>query len=95
MHGHCYFLAKNKERLFEYITGNKPLKALDVEQLSYAALMYYTGTEMFNEIKDYVYNAPSMTIEDGERYDIALNDICFVLSIPLRDMYILENPSIV
>lgn len=88
------FLLENKNKLFEYIDKNSPLKPLDVEQYAYASLLYYTGTDIFNNIKDYVYNAKSIIKEDGERYDIALNDVCYVLSIPLRDMYLIEHPDI-
>jgi hypothetical protein len=28
---------------------------------------------------------------EGKKHEIALNDICFVLSIPLRDMYLKEK----
>lgn len=91
------FLKENEQKLFEYIDKNEPLRALDVEQHAYAALLYYTTTPMFNRMKDYVYNAPSLFIEkDGEkgRYDIALSDICYILSIPLRDMYLNNHQEI-
>lgn len=88
------FLLENKNKFFEYIDKNSPLKPLDVEQYAYASLLYYTGTDIFNNIKDYVYNAKSIIKEDGERYDIALNDVCYVLSIPLRDMYLMGHPDI-
>lgn len=28
-------------------------------------------------------------------YDLAITDVCFVLSLPLRDMYLKEHPQIV
>lgn len=88
------FLEKNKDELFSSIKKNNPLTALDVEQYAYTSLLFYTNLPMFNELKDFVYNAPSMTIKKGEKYDIALNDICFILSLPLRDMYLKENTNI-
>ena len=54
------------------------------------ALLYYTTTDAFNHIKDIVYDLPEMDTPEG-KYELTLNDVCFVLSIPLRDMYIKEN----
>lgn len=84
------FLMDNKHTFFEYINEQKPLTALDVENLSYAALLNYTNTPIFNEIKDFVYNAPSIEMGKEQLYDITVNDICYILSIRLRDMYIEE-----
>lgn len=46
----------------------------------------------------YVYNAPSITVKgvNGEEvsHDLTLQDVCFALSIPLRDMYLKEHPEI-
>jgi hypothetical protein len=64
---------------------------LDVEQAANAACLSLIPTPEFNKLKDFVYNAPSIEVADGEKYDIALNDICFVLSLPLRDMYLKEQ----
>ena len=53
---------------------------------------------MFNGFKDFIYNSPSYMIKDanGEkrRYDLSIPDICFVLSLPLRDMYLEAHPEI-
>lgn len=88
------FLENNKEVLFKEILKNNPLTALDVEQYSYSSLLLYTTTPMFNKLKDYVYNAPAILLDKGEKYEIVLNDICFVLSIPLRDMFLKAYPNI-
>jgi hypothetical protein len=85
------FLTENQTNLFKFITESKPLTELDVEQAANAACLSLIQTPAFNKMKDFVYNAPTIEISDGEKYDIALTDICFVLSIPLRDMYLIEN----
>lgn len=86
------FLQKNKGFLFEKIDSMKPKTALDVEMAANMACSGYTDNDIFNELKDFVYNAPSITIknEQGEDkpYDITLGDVSFVLSLPLRDLYL-------
>ena len=92
------FLEKNKDFLFEKISEGRPSTALDVENAAHIACSSSTGEPMFSEIKNFVYNAPSIDIPDPDlgtrKYDITLGDVCFVLSIPLRDMYLSEHPEI-
>lgn len=89
------FLKDNKEFFFSKIDERNPKTALDVEEAANIACSAFTDNEMFNYIKDFVYNAPSLSIpgENGEskRYDISLGDVCYILSIPLRDMYLEEK----
>lgn len=93
------FILKNKEFLFGKIDSTKPKTALDVEMAANMACSAYTDNEIFNGLKNFVYNAPSITIknEQGEdrTYDIALGDVCFVLSLPLRDLYLEEHPELI
>ena len=92
------FLEANKDFLFNRIDEEHPLTALDVENAAHIACSGSTGGPMFSDIKSFVYNSPSIEIPypDGEtrKYDITLGDVCFVLSIPLRDMYLSEHPEI-
>ena len=92
------FLEANKNFLFSKINEFKPKTALDVENAANAACTANVDNEIFNNLKNYVYNSPSFEIidKDGEKksYDISMSDVCFVLSIPLRDMYIKEHPEI-
>lgn len=85
------FLQDNKDVLFEYIDEHKPLTRLDVEELAAQALFRQTSKPIFNYIKDYVYEAPSYKDVDGEMSELTIGDICFILSIPLRDMYLKER----
>lgn len=85
------FLQDNKDVLFEYIDEHKPLTRLDVEELAAQALFRQTSKPIFNYIKDYVYEAPSYKDVDGEMSKLTIGDICFILSIPLRDMYLKER----
>lgn len=86
------FLQKNKDFLFSKVDGYKPKTALDVENAANIACTTNIDNEIFNDMKYFVYNSPSFLIKDENgkecSYDISLSDICFVLSIPLRDMYL-------
>lgn len=92
------FLSNNKEFLFEKIDRMKPKTALDVENAARFACIGYTDNDIFNDIKLYVYNAPAIKIKNKEgketTYDLSLDDVCYALSIPLRDMYLKEHPAI-
>lgn len=92
------FLNKHKETLFDWMAKYDRQTALDIENAAHAALFYNTSDLIFNDIKNYVYNAPSSTVieKDGteKEYTVSLEDVCFVLSLPLRDMYLTENPDI-
>ena len=92
------YLDANKDYLFAEIDRRKPLAKLDVEDASYAVLIDATRLEAFNPIKTFIYNAPNyqLTKSDGTpmSYDVSLIDMCFVMSIPLRDMYLAEHPEI-
>lgn len=88
------FLEENKESLFGYISANSPLVALDVEQLSNAACLSLVPTPAFNSMKNFVYNEPTWTLPNGDHYDITVNDVCFVLGLRLRDMYLSAHPEL-
>lgn len=92
------FLNQNKEYLFSQIDGYNPKTALDVENSAHAVCMTSVDKEIFNGLKNFVYNSPSYKIIDREgkerMYDLAMSDICFILSLPLRDMYLEIHPEI-
>lgn len=92
------FLETHKDFFFSKIDGMKPKTALDVENAANFACAGFTDNEIFNGIKNFVYNAPSITIknEQGEDklYDITLGDVSFVLSLPLRDLYLEAHPEL-
>jgi len=74
-----------------------PKTALDVETQAYDALVASQNDDMFNPIKEWVYNSPNWEIDTQsgkEPYEITMGDICFVISIPLRDMYLSKHPDI-
>lgn len=93
------FLIANKEFLFSQIDSFHPKMALDVENAAHAVCITSIENDIFNRLKDFVYNSPSYRITDAEgnerMYDLALSDVCFVLSLPLRDMYLAAHSEIV
>lgn len=92
------FLEAHKDFFFSLIDAYKPKTALDVENAAHAVCVASTDNDMFNGLKNFVYNSPSYMIKDAsgqERpYDLSLPDVCFILSLPLRDMYLKEHPEI-
>lgn len=93
------FQHDNREFFFSKIDAMKPQTALDVENAANFACAGYTEEPIFNDIKMFVYNAPSITIKDSagtkKPYDLTLGDICYALSLPLRDMYLKEHPEVI
>lgn len=92
------FLEAHKDSLFEVIDSLAPKTAYDVELYSLRALQIKSDEDFFNEYKLYVYNAPTFEIEDEngntKPYELTLSDICYILSLPLRDMYLETHPDI-
>lgn len=91
------FLTDNKTLLFEHIDGKKPRTPLDVEIAAKEVLIDLLSSPIFDGIKNIVYNYPSIQIKQEGKdvdYAISISDACFVLSIPLRDMYLEAHPEI-
>ena len=92
------FLNSHRRMFFEWIDNEHPKTALDVEMAACMACNILSSNEAFNEIKNFVYNCPEVEVTDknGEKmmYEITMNDVCFVLSIPLRDLYLKEHKEI-
>lgn len=92
------FLQENKEFFFSKIKELNPQTALDVENAANIVCTANTENAIFNRLKNFVYNSPTRTVIDAEgnerSYDISMSDICFVLSLPLRDMYLAEHNEI-
>ena len=91
------FLSVNKDVLVGCIEERKPKTALDVEDASLQVLYDHLDDDMFIGMKKWVYNSPSrkLVIDGTERdYTVTMNDVCFVLSLPLRDMYLDLHPEL-
>lgn len=91
------FLDKNKEELLEAISAKNPSTALDVENLAVQVLIARLDSDIFNELKQWVYNSPTWRVEiqgQPQDYTVTMNDVCFVISLPLRDMYLEMRPDI-
>lgn len=93
------FLQANRDFFFAQIDAVAPKTAYDVENAAHTVCLTSIDNEIFNRLKNFVYNSPSYTIKDEEgkerKYDLSLPDVCFVLSLPLRDMYLAAHPEIV
>lgn len=94
--GGAGFLATNAAKLMAKMEQKKPKTPLDVEFFALDTLYGMLSDDMFNDIKRWVYDSPMrrLTIDGVEKdYEVTMGDVCFVLSIPLRDLY-LEMHSI-
>lgn len=96
--GGMEFLREHKDIFFRQIDGRNPKTAFDVERAANTACLMTTAEDIFNGMKNFVYNAPAYPLTDAQGrlrdYELTLDDVCYVLSIPLRDMYLQEHPEI-
>lgn len=91
------FLKQHEAWLLNAIEQKKPKTALDAEVAAQDVLIESLELDAFNELKKWVYNSPTRKINiDGNQvdYNITMGDICFVLSIPLRDKYLSVHTEI-
>lgn len=92
------FLHANKSRLFEQIDARKLRTAYDVQEYAYVVLLWLKDDPIFDDIKCILYNAPATEIQNEDdttsTHEYGISDACFVLSLPLRDMYLEEHPTI-
>ena len=91
------FLDKNSDELLAAIAAKDPQTALDVENFAIEVLISQLDSDIFNELKQWVYNSPSFKIEiqgQEQEYTVSMNDVCFILSLPLRDMYLKTHPDL-
>ncbi len=90
--GGSEFLEKYMDFFISKIEKLQPKTALDVENLALAVLQSATIDDMFNPIKNWVYNAPIRAIKEPDgtitHREVSLDDIIFVLSLPIRDKYL-------
>ena len=91
------FLNENKDIFLKGIENKNPKTALDVEESALEVLFSLTDNDMFIKIKNWIYNSPTrkLLIDGVEKdYAITMNDVCFVLSLPLRNMYLDLHPEL-
>jgi len=93
------FLSRNQTFFFSEIDKLKPKTALDVENFALSVLRAALPNDMFIPLKSWVYNAPTREIvkrDGGKAYtDVSMDDVLFVLSLPLRDKYLKVHPDII
>lgn len=96
--GGTRFLDDNQEFLFSKLDEKQPKTALDVENMALMILNLNAENDIFNVLKNWVYNAPSRQVTntkgDTVMYDVTLKDVFFVLSLDLRDRYLRAHPEI-
>lgn len=88
------FIRTNRDMLFKKIDGQSPKAALDVESASLLACALTADSDAFIPVKKFVYNCSAMKQDDGSEFDVTLDAACYVLSFPLRDMYLEEHKEL-
>ena len=91
------FLEVNGAKLMAKIESEEPKTPFDVELSALGSLYAHLNDDMFNDLKRWVYySSPRKMKIDGKEQsrEITICDVCFVLSIPLRDMYLEAHPGI-
>lgn len=92
------FLEANKDWLLSEVSKFNPKTALDVEMSSLYALRVASSDERFNNLKDLIYNSPKIDLRlptgDTKNVEVTLEDVLFVISLPLRDLYLQRHPEI-
>ena len=92
------YLNSRKDDFIMRIGSKSPTAALDVEQYAYMVMMEQTNDISFKPIKDVIYLHQPVDIIDengnNKKYTYTLQDACFALSIPLRDMYLELHPEL-
>ena len=91
------FLKNNKKMLLDAIAAKNPKTALDVEMAASEVLFENLHNDIFNGLENWVYNCPTRKIKvNGQEqdYNVTMNDVCFILSLPLRDMYLETHPEV-
>lgn len=93
------FLNANMGFFIKKIEKLQPKTALDVEDMALAVLQTNTNEDMFIPLKSWVYNAPLRVLKNPNGttriQDVDLDDVIFVLSLPLRDRYLELHPEII
>ena len=88
------FLQENGRFFLDEIAKLEPKTALDVENYALSVLLANSERQEFSRL----YNASSLEITDGSgsvsHKDISMEDVLFVLSIPLRDRYLAGHPEV-
>jgi len=91
------FIEENKSVLFQWLDEKNPKTALDVEKAALEVLIENVDNDIFNGLKNWVYNSPSMEVQqngEAKEVSVTMRDVCFVISLPLRDAYLQAHPEI-
>lgn len=83
-------IRRHKQTLIDYIKATKPRSRLDVEAQASKAVYSLIDTDDFVHIKEYLYDAPEVPTQLGGTASISLIDVCGVIGLVLRDIYLEE-----
>ena len=72
-----------------------PMTPFDVEERALGVVMRSKRQPMFSPIKNYIYYSPEMVELSGEKIELSIFSIAFVMSLYLRDLYLELHPEVI
>lgn len=91
------FLLQYKDFFLKKLAAKNPQTVLDVELEANFVLLESVNDDIFNNIKNWVCDSSPIQIEADSKlkeYSATMVDVCYVLSLPLRDLYLSLHPEI-
>jgi hypothetical protein len=82
-------LENNMPYFIEKLEKEHPKTALDAEDMAHFVLLSSRSEDIFNPVKNWIYNNPKFNDTD-----IDMSDINYVASLPLRNAYLQKHPEI-
>jgi len=72
----------------------KPMTPFDVEEKALSTILLFKNHSIFNQIKNYIYYSPEIVELAGEKVELSIFSISYVMSIYLRDIYFEIHPNV-
>lgn len=90
----------NKDFFLNEIEKTIPKTAFDVEDNALEVLLKNLSNDIFQDIKNYIYNEPEIISlkadnNDSARINLSLSIILRLMAIELRDLYLQKHPELV
>ena len=79
---------ENTDLFLSELNKFRPMTPLDVEEKALTAVMQLKNNPVFNPIKNYIYYSPEIIELAGEKVELSVFSISYVMSIYLRDIYL-------
>jgi len=85
---------ENVDFFISEISRTNPMTPYDVEERALSTLQWNSDKSMFNHIKNYIYYSPEFVDLFGEKIEVSIFPIMYVMSLYLRDLYLEKHPEL-